>query len=68
VYSYCKRKHFISEGYTEVIKQAQDIEDAWLREIYNDDTMSVYRFIRGIQKKNHNFKQTDVLYFYILNK
>jgi len=65
IYSYFKQQHLIDDGYDEIIKQAGDIDEDFLRNHYKDASMTTYKFIRQIERKNHNFKRSDVLYFYI---
>ena len=65
IYSYFKQQHLIDDGYDEVIKQAGDIDSEFLRKHYNDSSLTAYRFICQIEKKNHNFQRSDILYFYI---
>ena len=68
IYSYNKQQVYLDEGYTETKKQAEDVTNEFLRTLYNDPSISSYAFIKGIQKKNHNFRLSDVLYFYSLKK
>ena len=66
IYSYHRQQHYIDGGCKEIVKQADELTSEFLRELYKDSKINTYKFIKGIERKNHSFNRSDKLYFYVL--
>lgn len=65
IYSYHRQQHYIADGWKEIVKQADELTSEFLRELYKDSKINTYKFIKGIERKNHSFNRSDKLYFYV---